>query len=160
MLKIRPFEWKDAEALNERANDPRVCKYLVISPPISMESTVEYFAKKLEAKDIVFVAEYDNKVAGSIEIGRKGGKFSHVGDMGIAIKKEYWGKGIGTRLFEQAVKEAKRKRFKKLTYCVFEPNKRSIKLVKEFGFKLAGRLGKQVKIGNKYHDELIFEKLL
>ena len=160
MLKIRQFEWSDVEALNERVNDPEVCKYTTLSPPVSLESTVEYFTKKLEAKDIVLVAEYDNKVVGNIEIGRKGGKFSHVGDMGIAIKKEYWGKRIGTKLFERAIKEAKIRRFKKLTYCVFEPNKRSINLVKEFGFRLAGRLKKQVMIGNKYYDELIFEKIL
>jgi len=160
MLKIRPFQWSDVDALNERANDPEVCKYTSVSPPVFLESTVRYFNDRLEKEDIVLIAEVDGMVAGSLEVRRYRDKRSHIGDIGIAIKKEFWGKGIGTKLLERALKEAKKKGLKKVTYEVYTPNKRSINLVKQFGFRRAGRKMKELRVGKKYYDLLIFEKLL
>jgi len=161
MLKIRPFEWSDVEFLNQRFQDPNVLMFMARWQPFTDEETVKYFSEIRENDDIALVAEYDGKVAGSIEIRkRKSPKMKHVGSIGIAIKKEFWGKGIATRLMEEAEKEARKKKMKKLNYELFEPNKRAINLVEDCGFKLAGRLKKEAKIGKKYVDELIFEKLL
>ena len=155
MLKIRPFQWSDAEALNSRLDDSTVTKYLPVGPK-PLEETIEYFAEVMREGGIVLVAEQDGRVAGSVEIQKGKRKAAHVGTIGIALKKEFWGKRIGTKLMKEGIRLAKEDGLKKVKAPVYAPNKRSINLLKDLGFKLAGRLKKEAKIGNKYHDELIF----
>jgi RimJ/RimL family protein N-acetyltransferase len=160
MLKIRPFQWSDVDALHERNVDPETGRTLIILPPKTLESTVEYFAEKINNKDIVLVAEKDGKIAGNLEIRKWKGRSTHVGTIGVALKSEFWGQKIGTELVKEGIKEAKKEGLKKLEYRVMDINKRSINLAKSLKFKLAGRMKKQVKIGKKYIDVLIFEKFL
>jgi RimJ/RimL family protein N-acetyltransferase len=160
MLKIRPFRWKDAEALRKRNSDPETGKAKITVLPRTLKSTIKYFKEKIKNKDILLVAEEDGEVAGNLEVHRWGGGSKHVGTIGVALKKEFWGQGIGTKLVKEGIKEAKKKRLKKVVYRVVSINKRSINLAMSLKFKLAGRMKKQVKIGRKYCDVLIFEKLL
>lgn len=159
MLKIRPFEWKDAEALNSRLDDPKVVRYLPVGPK-PLEETIEYFAEVMRDGGIVLVAEQDGRVAGSVEIQRGKRKAAHVGTIGIALKKEFWGQGIGTKLMKEGIRLARNAGLKKVKAPVYAPNKRSINLLKDLGFRLAGRLRKEAYIEKKYYDELVFEKLL
>jgi len=160
MLKIRPFEWKDVEALCERNNDPDVVNSLVTTPPSTLEGTLNYFSERLNNQDLVLIAEEDGKIAGSLEIRTSRGKDSHVGRIGLALKKEFWGRGMGTKLLKEAIKEAGKRRLEKLVYYVSGYNERSINLAKDLKFSLVGRLKKNIKVGKKYYDMLIFEKLL
>ena len=160
MLKIRPFEWSDAEALYERNAEPEVANVLVTAPPDTLEGTINYFSERLDHKDIILVAELDGKVVGSAEVRMRRGKEAHVGSIGLAIKSEFWGRGVGTKLVKEAVKLAKKKKLEKLVYNVSSHNKRSINLAKDAGFRLGARLKKNIKTGTKYYDMLLFEKFL
>ena len=160
MLKIRPFQWSDAEALYKRNIQPEVLDELITAPPDTLEGTVNYFSQRLGNNDVVLVAEEDGNVAGSVEIKMRRGKEAHVGTVSLAVKSEFWGHGVGTRLVREAIKEAKRRGLEKLVYNVSSHNKRSINLTKDLKFRFAARLKKNVKIGKKYYDMLFFEKFL
>jgi L-amino acid N-acyltransferase YncA len=160
MLKIRPFEWKDAEALCERNNELEIINQLITAPPSTLEGTVNYFSERIANNDIVLIAEEDGKVAGSLEMKIRSGKEAHVSAISLAIKKEFWGRKIGSKLVEEAIKKAKQRKLEKLVYAVSSHNERSINLAKDTGFELAARLERNVKAEGKYYDLLIFEKLL
>jgi len=44
MLKIRPFEWKDVDSLNQIINDPEVAKYTQEVTPLPLENMVHQFS--------------------------------------------------------------------------------------------------------------------
>jgi len=160
MLKIRQFEWRDVEEINRRDNDPEVTKFTGTIPPVPLEKTYENYRKMIDNADILLVAEENDKVIGSLEVITEKGGGSHVGTIGFSLKKEFWGKGIGTKLAEEGIRKAKERGLKKLVTYIYEPNERSIALMNSLGFELVGRLEKQVKIDETYYDQLIFEKLL
>jgi len=160
MLKIRPFEWKDVDALNQIINDLEVAKYTQEVTPLQLENMVHQFSDRIRNKDVVLVAEEGGAVVGHLVIGIGKDKLSHVGSIGIFVKKELWGKGVGTKLLEEGIRAAKERGLKKLMYDVYAPNERSINLVKQFGFELHGTLKKHMLAEGNYLDKLIFEKLL
>ena len=160
MLKIRPFRWKDVEALRKRNSDPETGKIKITVLPRTLKSTIKYFKEKIRNKDILLVVEKDGVVVGNSEVHRWNGISSHVGTIGLALKKEVWGQGIGTKLVKESIKRAKRRGFKKVIYRTIETNKRSINLARDLKFDFVGRMKKQVKLGGKYYDVLNFEKLL
>jgi len=160
MLKIRQFEWRDVEEINRRDNDPEVTRYLGTIPPVPLERTYEGYRRMVDNGDLLLVVEEDDKVIGSLEIIIEKGKNSHVGTIGFSLKKEFWGKGIGTKLAEEGIRKAKEIGLKKLVTYIYEPNERSVALMNSLGFELAGRLKEHALIDGKFYDQLIFEKLL
>jgi len=160
MLKIRPFEWKDAEAIHNINKNREVAILVGDEPAKNLENTIQTISDMIEKNSILLTAELDGKVIAFLNIRPKKGTESHCAHIGIVVDKKFWGKGIGSKMMEEGMQLAKKKKLKKLAYSVVEYNERSINLVKNFGFRLAGRLKKQVFMDKKYYDLLIFEKLL
>lgn len=63
-------------------------------------------------------------------------KTRHRASIGIALKKEFWGLGIGTKLFEVIISHAeKMPGLKQLELEVIEGNERGMRLYEKFGFE-------------------------
>ena len=160
MLKIRPFQWSDAEAIHNINKNREVARLVGDEPAKNLENTIQTISDMVEKNSILLTAESGGKVIAFLNIRPRKGTESHCAHIGIVVNKEFWGKGIGSKMMKEGMRLAKGKKLKKLAYSVVEYNERSINLVKDFGFRLAGRLKKQVRIGKRYYDLLIFEKLL
>lgn len=63
---------KHLKRLNEIVNDPRVSRFLTVSPPVSMKSTVKWFNRNKEMKNLWWAAIVDGEIVGSISLMRKG----------------------------------------------------------------------------------------
>lgn len=159
-IVIRPFEWRDADALWERMQDDEMRTWMPLDHRPEKEETVEYFDKEFKKGGIVLVAEVGGKAVGSVDVRRREGKRSHVGDIGIAISRGHWGKGIGKRLLVEGERAARKAGFKKLRYGCAEKNTASVRLAKGAGFRYVGRYEKEHRLGDEYHDYLVFEKWL
>ena len=70
---------------------------------------------------------------GNVQINKLHGKSSHVGELGIFIKKGYRDKGIGELMMQQALKYANKEGIKIVKLSVFANNDRAIHLYKKFG---------------------------
>ena len=69
----------------------------------------------------------------------------HVAQLGLAVTRDHWGKGIGKQLMEQAVAWAGgHRQIRKISLLVYDDNDRAIKLYERFGFKQEGCLEKEV----------------
>jgi len=83
---------------------------------------------------------------------------SHVGILGILIKKKYRNLTIGKNLIDLAIRESKRLNNKeKIILSSFSTNDRAIHLFKKCGFKVIGVRKKQFFMDSTYIDEVLME---
>ena len=86
-------------------------------------------------------------------------KTRHIANIyGLYVKKEYRGQGIGNKLIESSLKILKNVNVSKITLSVNTEQKSAVKLYETYGFKIAGRLKKELKVGEEFYDEFIMDR--
>ncbi|MBA4373764.1 MAG: hypothetical protein C0402_13005 [Thermodesulfovibrio sp.] len=85
---------------------------------------------------------------------------AHIMNIGLHIKPEYRGLGIGTQMLNYTGEWAKEHGFKKLEANIFTTNKRSLHLFERAGFVEEGKRQKRIRMGQKYIDEVLIGKIL
>jgi RimJ/RimL family protein N-acetyltransferase len=96
------------------------------------------------------------------EHGAIGGISTHACDKrmgtfryGIAIGREYWGKGYAKEAIRILLRYYfEELRYQKVTVNVYAFNERSIKLHEKLGFQHEGRLRRMIYTGGEFHDEI------
>lgn len=116
----------------------------------------EKHIKQLENSrdEVMFVAKDNGKIVGDASLSRLPRRMKHRGDFGIAVLKEYWNKGIGSRLLNEIINFAKENSFEVIDLQVRSDNKGAIHLYEKFGFKKIGTHESFFKIGN---EEIAFD---
>lgn len=116
---------------------------------------------KLEKSQfIMVVAEVDGQLVGVVEVNPHFGKMSHVGSLGISVKKGYRDIGIGVDLIKEAEKHAIHMRLKTMELEVFEKNERAIHVYEKMGYEVTGRIPEGVLHQGEYSDVLIMTRKL
>ena len=93
-----------------------------------------------------------------VERRSPGSYVSHRGELGIAIRKEFRGKGVGTELLRCTLEKC-RGRFDVIELRVFSINPAK-KLYERFGFRSYGHDSNGVYLNGKYfEEELMYLKL-
>ena len=112
----------------------------------------EMYIKEIEesSSDVMFVAKVDGKIVGDASLNRLPRRMNHRGDFGIAVVKEYWNQGIGSRLLEKILNFAKYNEFKIIDLQVRSDNLSAIHLYEKYGFKKIGTHPAFFEIDNKY----------
>ena len=82
----------------------------------------------------------DGKVAGNCHVTwRKSIKTGHRASVAIALLKEFWNQGIGTRMFEEMIRIAEENpRLLQMELEFVEGNRRARALYEKMGFRIAG----------------------
>jgi len=107
-------------------------------------------------RKVYLVAEINNIIIGSTEVGMGIGRANHIGTLHIAIRNGYRGIGLGKYLMKSIIKLAKRRlKVKIIKIPVFDTNKPAIGLYKKYGFKKVGLIPKQFQYKGKLVDEII-----
>lgn len=88
----------------------------------------------------MLVCLVEGRVAGNCQImWKKSMKTRHRAEVAIALLKEYWGQGIGTRLFEEMIALAREKGDTlQLELDFVEGNTRARALYEKMGFRITG----------------------
>ncbi len=99
----------------------------------------------LEAMPICFV---DGRIAGNCMITFNDKiKTRHRAALAIALKKEYWNLGIGTRLFEEMIRIAKEKgHVSQLELDFIDGNTRAKALYEKMGFRIVGEKPNAIRL--------------
>ena len=112
-----------------------------------------------EKKRVMILAEDKNKIVGICSCELRKERESHVGEIGIGVRKEYRGIGLGKFLLKEILKLAKKKlKPKVFRLSVFEGNKVAQNLYKKLGFKKVAKIPKQVEYKGKLVDEIVMIK--
>ena len=105
---------------------------------------------------IMTVALLDGEIVGSIVF--RGGeriRVKHVGEMGVTIRKPYWGLGIGSFLLKSLIEWTKETGIiKKINLRVRADNENAIKLYEKFDFKKEGILTRDIYINEKFYNSI------
>ena len=115
--------------------------------------------KKVNAHEDNFLlsAYLDGEMVGSAGISRVADlmKYRHRGEFGISVKKKAWGLGVGRKMIEELLEQAKNTGFEQIELTVFEDNQRAISLYEKMGFVRIGRIPRAYKLkDNRYWDEI------
>lgn len=129
----------------------------------SFEEELSWLSETLKnvekGKEIALVVEVDEKVLGSSGVRKKEGNESHVGELGILLRKGIRGKGIGEKLIKTLIKEAKKRlEIEIVTLNVYHTNEIALNLYKKAGFEEIGRLKDGAYHNDKYKDVIIMSK--
>ena len=121
----------------------------------------QFYKGILEGNNIGIVAEVDSKVVGFCEIQRVSTKpdLAHRAELGISVRKEHRGKGIGTALISEALRKSRGK-FEIIELSVYSTNDVAKKLYEKAGFKVFGLRPRTAKRGELYLDEYLMSLFL
>ncbi len=133
--------------------------------PLTKEMALDILSRGIKdielGNRVVLQAWAGKRIVGDVAIVKMKGRMSHVGQMGIAVAKDYRNKGIGTRLSKNALKLAKKDLGIKLVILeVTHTNKPATTLYKKLGFKEFGRLPKAYNYEGKPLDLIYMYKRL
>ena len=110
----------------------------------------------------IFIAEEDKQLIGYlIVMGGNAERNKHSVYLVIGILAVYRGRGIGTKLFEQLEKWAKKEQnVHRLELTVLTQNQAGLQLYKKMGFEIEGTKRQSLYIDGKFVDEYYMSKLL
>lgn len=113
-----------------------------------------------DKKRVTLIARDGNKIVANTEVILKEYRQSHVGKFGIAIRQEYRGIGLGRHIMAEVLKLAEKQLpgLKILWLDVYENNTPAVALYKKMGFKIVGKVPKQIQYKGKLISEYIMIK--
>lgn len=91
-------------------------------------------------REICLLAKIDQEVIGAISVkSSRQFRINHIGTIFIAVKKDYWGHGVGSILLEEVIHWAEEMELlKRLELTVQVRNKPAIHLYQKLGFVIEG----------------------
>lgn len=82
-------------------------------------------------------------------------KVRHRASLGLVVRKDHWGQGLGSLLMQEAILLAKGLGFEQLELEVFSGNQRAIALYERFGFEAWGAARRAFRLADgSYQDDV------
>ena len=162
MIRLRALEPEDVEFLMECESDPESGRWSDYRAPFSRQQLLTYIltydADPISAGQIRLIAENDGMPVGIIDFYEISERDSRA-YVGITIHPLY----RGMRLARPALESAAQYAFNSLGLAqidarVSTQNTKGLTLFREAGYKESAILLKWIKIGNRWHDIIIFQK--
>lgn len=154
---IRSVRWEDLDGLVEFINslvegDADILR----SSKVTRSEEAEWLGKRLarvaNGELIDAVAEVEGVVVANSEVEKRSDLMSHVGYLGIGVKSDYRGIGIGTQVMKVLIEESRKAGLKVLVLDHFETNKTARRLYEKMGFRETGRTPKGIYKNGNYID--------
>lgn len=159
MIEVRSASRSDDAAL---ARIDRATWSVLSSPAPAPESDAAFFSERRGPDDVI-VAEVDGVVAGYAMLHQAIPlpSHDHVLELnGLAVDPLSQGLGIGRRLLEEAVQEARRRGAIKLALRVLEPNTVAKQLYASCGFTVEGVLRGEFVLDGQLVDDILMARRL
>lgn len=133
---------------------------LSINKKVTKKEEEEYLSGILEAvrskKGFNLLAFYEDKLVANVSVERKKHRESHLGVLGISVRKDFRDEGLGAELLKQAIFLSRSfLKLKLLVLSTFKVNARAIHLYQKMGFKKCGRWPRGVSYKGRYIDNVL-----
>lgn len=117
---------------------------------ITKEQEEAYIKNKKESyASLLLIAEVNGEVIATCGLDTNPSeRFKHSAEIGIVVKKKYWGLGIGKQIMNQAIDWGKEKELQRIALGVDVDNIKAISLYLNLGFKIEGRKDKYKKLAD------------
>ena len=101
---------------------------------------------------VFFVACKDGEIVGNGSLSGMPRRMSRRAELSIAVRKRYWGQGIGSMLMKALIQYAKDNGIEIINLDVRKDNEQAIRLYEKFGFRHIGTSPAYFKIEEEYID--------
>ena len=165
---VRSATSEDASTIMEMVSGVfRSSPYLLTEPDefnVTLDqekSWVDGFLKS--PNSVLLLAESQNQVVGILDFqGGHRRRIAHSGTIGISVRAEYRGQGVGSLLMSALIDWAKgTANVERLDLLVFADNAHAIALYKKMGFQEEGRKRRAIRLSDgRYLDELMMTRFV
>jgi RimJ/RimL family protein N-acetyltransferase len=127
----------------------------------SVQHSPRYYRRKFfkngwTDQEASIVAVSAGRVIGHISVSREESLVTrHVASIGMAVAKDWRGRGVGTALMAECIRWARLMSVEKLVLSTYPDNERALALYRKFGFQEEGRLTGHSKKSIGYRDEIL-----
>jgi RimJ/RimL family protein N-acetyltransferase len=111
---------------------------------------------------IMLVAEVGGELVGELSLKAISSRraVKHVATLGMSVRQDWRGKGVGRALLTDALEWAPTAGIKRVELYVYARNAAAIALYERFGFAVEGRRRNFIREGDAYLDDLVMARLL
>ena len=158
---VVPIELRHIESFGDCVGEvARERRFLAIVDGFSAEQNAQWVAVNRTLGNPMYVALDRERVIGWCEIRRESlpGR-EHSASLGIGVRAAYRRAGLGRRLIDAAISEARRRGLERIELWVRSPNIAAIRLYESVGFVLEGRRRDAVRLDGASEDELLMALL-
>jgi ribosomal protein S18 acetylase RimI-like enzyme len=160
-ISIRPPKMSDLDSCLKMINSlVEERAMLTIQKKVNRKEEKEYLEKIIKNdKSIHLFLIINGEVMGNARVSMKDKTMSHIGELGISLRKEARGLGLGKKLFKEVMEKAIKK-FKPriITLDVYAKNKVALSLYKKMGFQKIGLIKEGTQYFGKYEDVIMMAK--
>jgi|SRR5579872_5163245 len=162
-LRLRPLRASDALAIFGYASDPQVTKQVRFVTHRNLHDTRSFLrhVRQRRSKDCVWGIELKSarRVIGSIGLLDYAPEH-HRAELGYALHREHWNRGIATEAVRAVINHAMRKlRINRLEAGTYLSNRASQRVLEKCGFKFEGVLRQRELIKGSYRDQRFYSLL-
>jgi len=127
--------------------------YLASFEAFPFDGTVAFVREAMAQGYPLLVAIADSRVVGWCDIQPEGRPlYAHVGVLGLGVRAEYRGQGMGRALIDAALAAARARGFERVELQARASNARALHLYERFGFVHEGLKRRAAWDGDKYED--------
>ncbi|MFO8060097.1 MAG: GNAT family N-acetyltransferase [Bacillota bacterium] len=160
-VRIRPAGMRDVDDLYRIRIAPGAAAETLAVPSISPEEFRAGHGRALENHDNhMLVAELGGEVVGCVNLTVNRGRRAHSATLGIAVRDDHWGRGIGKQLLSAALDLADLwLALHRVELEVYADNARAIALYFGLGFTAEGIKRSAAVRDGRYVDILVMGRL-
>ena len=154
VVTIRRASVGDAEAIQATFATPKAIAGTLQLPFPSLERWRKWLADGAQ-DDYVLVAEVAGKVVGNLGLhaASKSPRRRHAGALGMSVRDDWQGRGVGTALMAAAIDLADNwLNYTRLELTVYTDNAAALALYRKFGFEIEGTLQNYAFRGGRFID--------
>jgi L-phenylalanine/L-methionine N-acetyltransferase len=160
-ITIRRAEPNDYEALYKIFTGPQVIRGTLQLPYPSLEVWRKRLAEPEEGR-YNLLAVVGDEIVGHLGLGTEPNRprRKHVGEIGMSVRDDFQGQGVGTVLLQAAVDMADNwLNILRLELTVFVDNEPAVRLYKKCGFEVEGTLRRHSFRAGQYVDVYFMARL-
>ena len=161
-IVLRPATAADAEAICRVYNQGIEDRIATLETELRTPEERRQWLAARGPRHPVYVAEAEEIIVGwsSLNVYNPRPAYQYVADFSVYVERGWRGKGVGRRLLEHLIEQARALGYHKMMLSAFPFNASGVALYERMGFTRAGVFHEMGQLDGRWVDTLIMEKLL